>query len=104
MVATIAHGLGCESRFPDIDGGSDLTCDALPGVCSLYDGSAVATLTAETCPDLAQVIEVACPDADTVFAVCGVSGVYASFSCKRPSCVKDCDAGRDAKSVDAANE
>jgi len=102
--AVAAFALGCESRFPDVDGGSDLTCDALPGVCSMDDGSAVVTFTAESCPDLAQVIETACPDAETVFAVCGVGGVYVSFACKRPACVEDCDAGAEAGSVDASKE
>jgi hypothetical protein len=111
VAATVASALimalvlACESHLPDVDGGSDLTCDALPSSCSVDDGSAVATFTAETCPDLAQVIGVACPDAETVFAVCGVGGVYVSFSCKRPSCVKGpCDGGRDAKAVDAAED
>ena len=86
--------LACERGGPEVDAGSNLACDALPGVCSEDGGSAAYPFAPSVCPNLAQVAALACPDSTTIYAICGSGGAYDRIGCTKPGCSKDvCDGG-----------
>jgi hypothetical protein len=97
--------LACQIGGPDNDAGTDLSCDALPGVCSYEGASSYYPFSPSSCPNLEPVTSMACPDATTVYAVCGVGGFYNEVGCKKTSCATGrCDAGRPDGPGDAAGD
>jgi hypothetical protein len=105
LLGAAAMVLACQIGGPDNDAGTDLSCDALPGVCSYEGASSYYPFSPSSCPNLEPVTSMACPDATTVYAVCGVGGFYNEVGCKKTSCATGrCDAGRPDGPGDAAGD